>query len=211
MAVNRSAVHRAMVWNSLHLSRVSMAIRSQDSGVYNYLFHMHSLPMPDAHFVHLCHFPKQTVSHYILLSSNKVWAVARAPHQQSISTHLLFVHYQTLCSLCLSLSSLHLVLPLPSSSSSSLHSWPSVCLCVLQVFSLTILSALVLNQMASQDTIEELIAPHSGQNETDPILAEILTKETVLLWEKKNMCIPYFPQSISCTPQCVSHSIFFLI
>ena len=56
----------------------------------------------------------------------------------------------------------------------------SLCLCVLQVFSLTILSALALNKMASQDTLEEMISSLSGQEDSDPIVAEIISKKDVI-------------------------------
>lgn len=46
-----------------------------------------------------------------------------------------------------------------------------------QVFSLTVLSALALNRVVTQETIEELVSSRSEFNDSDVTLAEVKTKK----------------------------------
>ncbi len=47
----------------------------------------------------------------------------------------------------------------------------------MQVFSLTVLSALALNRVVTQETIEELVSSRSEFNDSDVTLAEVKTKK----------------------------------
>ena len=52
----------------------------------------------------------------------------------------------------------------------------------MQVFTLTVLSAVALNQRVSQEVMEELVSHmhHSSQNNPDLVLAEIDTKKEMI-------------------------------
>ena len=70
-------------------------------------------------------------------------------------------------------------------SSISVYGLCDVCVCVcmrvMQVFSLTVLSALALNQVVTQELIEELVTARSEHSDadTDLILAEMKGKKEV--------------------------------